>query len=174
MTEIDSHIEDRDANVRLVISNLMSGAQDRMFEAFDGLHKRGITDEEILLALRNMGEEDLRDEYAEWANIDIREDDNTTMNPAVPDPGDAPSYSALTVELTAAGINDQNLEQALVDAVTANRIEHGIFFAERSSDSVHWHVYKKRNHEDNGAYIVTADSREGARSILDSLGTGQP
>jgi hypothetical protein len=109
MTEHEAPIEDRDANVRLVISNLMSTAQDKLFEQFDHLHRRNITDEDILLALRNMGEEDLRDDYAEWADIDIREDDNTTLNPAVPDPGNAPSYSALESALKAEIREDADL-----------------------------------------------------------------
>ena len=64
------------------------------------------------------------------------------------------------------------LEEALLNAVKANRIDNGIFYAERGPASGAWHIYKKRNHEDNGAYIATSETREGAQSILDSLGTG--
>lgn len=95
MTEIDSHIEDRPANVRLIVQNIISSKQDEMFEQFDRLHKRGINDDEVVTALRSLGDIDLMDAYAEWADIDIREDDNTTTNPVVPDPGDAPSYAAM-------------------------------------------------------------------------------
>lgn len=104
----------------LRIYNMISDSQDRLFERFDDLHKRNIDDTQVIQTLRKGGYRDLAEGYIEWSGaIDPdAEDDNTTMNPVVPDPGDAPSYSALTVELTAAGINDGNLEQALLDAAT--------------------------------------------------------
>ena len=167
-------LSDREQLVNMKVINIISAGYDYMFERFDRLHKQNIDDDEVVAALRHYGEQDLLDGYAEWGDIDLREDDNTTTNPVVPDPGDAPSYTTMAEQLDAAGINEDNLEQALLDAVKANRIDHGLFFAERSSDGVHWHVYKRRNRDDNGAYIATANDRENAQSILNSLGTGRP
>lgn len=84
-------IEDRDANIRLTVQNIVSIKQDQMFEDFDRLHKRGIHDRDVIQALTTLGYVDLMDDYAEWAEIDISEDYATT-NPAVPDPGTADSY----------------------------------------------------------------------------------
>lgn len=179
MTE-NAPIDDRKANVKGVVVQLVEKGLEDIYENLDHLHVRKIDDTEVIRALREAGFPDIAEGYINWADcIDPdREDDNTTTSPVVPDPGDAPSYksmgtvSSLTKELTDAGINDGNLEQALLDAVSANRIDHGVFYAERSNDGVHWHVYKKRNHYDNGAYIATANDRGGAQFILNSLGTG--
>ena len=88
-------IEDRDANIRLTIQHIIDRKTEEMFNEFDRLHRRNIHDEDVVAALRYLGPVDLLDDYAEWAEIDLREDDNTTTNPAVPDPADAPSYTAL-------------------------------------------------------------------------------
>lgn len=87
-------IEDRAANIRLTVQNIISIKQDQMFEDFDRLHKRNIHDRDVVEALTTLGYVDLLDEYAEWAEIDLSEDYATT-NPAVPDPGDADSYRNL-------------------------------------------------------------------------------
>jgi hypothetical protein len=148
---------------RLAVENIVSAAIDRMFEKLDGLHEQGINDDDVARILRDLGHNNLADGYIDWQNDGepVREDGDGPLDQGehlVTDPGDMPSYN--------------ELEQALMDAVNANRINHGIFFAERSSDGVHWHVYKKRSHEDNGAYIATANDRNGAQFILNSLGTG--
>lgn len=103
MTENTEPIEDRDANVRLTVSRIIFSKQDEMFERFDGLKKRGITDTDLVEALRHLGEAELLDAYAEWADIDLREDDNTTLNPAVPDPGESFSYAPLEQAIAAGG-----------------------------------------------------------------------
>jgi hypothetical protein len=146
MSDNEPDIEDRDFNVRLAVSNIISSKQDEMFEQFDRLHRRGIHDDDVVKALRHIGEVDLLDAYAEWADIDIREDDNTTLNPVVPDPGDAPSYT---------GMNLTNIDGTR-------------FRAERSAAG-NWHVYKKRSAEDNGAFIGTYPTREAAASALAAL-----
>jgi hypothetical protein len=112
-----------------------------MFDRVDHLHTAGITDTDVIRHLRKEGLGDLADRYIDWSGaVDPdAEDDNTTMSPAVPDPGDAESYKPLdealgterkdesswpatpgelTAELTSAGINAANLEQALIDAYT--------------------------------------------------------
>lgn len=94
-------IEDREANIRMTVQSIIDSGLDAMFERFDKLKKRGINDDDMVAALRYLGDIEILDEYAEWGDIDIREDDNTTMNPAVPDPGDAPSYTALADQLEA-------------------------------------------------------------------------
>lgn len=71
--------------------------EDYMFERLDNLHRRGIHDNEVIRFLRKEGLNDIAARYIEWSGaIDPdAEDDNTTTNPAVPDPGDAASYTAL-------------------------------------------------------------------------------
>lgn len=155
-----------------------------MFENFDRLHKRGIHDDIVIRTLRKDGLNDVAARYIEWAlAVDPdAEEDNTTTSPVVPDPGDAPSYkemgtvSSLTQELTDAGINADNLEQAIVQTVMEEaqkrRIEHGIFYAEPSVMGG-WNVYKKRSKDDNGAYIGHYADENAAIHILESLGTGE-
>jgi hypothetical protein len=86
---------EREAAISLAVGNCISAGYDFISQKFDDLHKRGYTDDDVVKALRDQGEADLLDWYAEWADIDLREDDNTTMDPVVPDPGDAPSYAGL-------------------------------------------------------------------------------
>lgn len=87
--------------VRSRIADLTQIAHERMcddlFDDLDKLHKQGINDDDVINALRHNGETELADEYIEWSGAldPEREDDNTTMNPVVPDPGDAPSYAEL-------------------------------------------------------------------------------
>jgi hypothetical protein len=99
MTDSPAPIEDRAANIKDVVLHIITSKQDEMFDAFDRLHRRNIHDDDVVAALRSLHEEDLLDAYAEWGDIDIREDDNTTTNPVVPDPGDAPSYATLNEQL---------------------------------------------------------------------------
>ena len=94
-------IEDRDANIRLTIQHIIDNKVEEMCAEFDRLHRRGIHDDDVVKALRYLGDIELLDDYAEWAEIDLREDDNTTTSPVVPDPGDAPSYNALGEQLQA-------------------------------------------------------------------------
>jgi hypothetical protein len=82
-------IEDREANIRLTVQHIISTKLDEMYEQFDRLHRRNISDQDVVAALRYFGDIELLDGYAEWADIDIREDDNTTLDPTVPDPMDS-------------------------------------------------------------------------------------
>jgi hypothetical protein len=103
MPEETAPIEDRDANIRMTVQSIIDASLDAMFERFDQLKKRNINDDDMVAALRYLGDIELLDEYAEWADIDIREDDNTTTNPVVPDPGDAPSYEPLARVMASGG-----------------------------------------------------------------------
>jgi hypothetical protein len=103
MTDSPAPIEDREANIRLTVQHIISTKLDEMYEQFDRLHRRNISDQDVVAALRYFGDIELLDGYAEWADIDIREDDNTTLDPTVPDPGDAPSYDALKQAMAAGG-----------------------------------------------------------------------
>lgn len=165
--------ERADAVLGIVVK---ASLEDYMFERLDNLHKRGIHDNEVIRFLRKEGLNDVAARYIEWSGaIDPdAEDDNTTMNPAVPDPGDASSYAEL---FAADGINADNLEQAIVQAAVEGqrlrRIERGIFYAEPSVTSG-WNVYKKRSGEDNGAFIGHYADENAAINILASLGDGHP
>lgn len=184
--------EDREASIRLTIQNLISDHDDRLYAEFDKLHKRGIYDDAINKALWSLGAIELAEGYLDWQNDGepVTADEDGPLDQGeqlVTDPGDAPSYSgmhtnttgrstdrpgSLSEELTAAGINADNLEQALLGAVNENRINHGMFFAERGA-SGNWHVYKRRSPANGSdSYVASAKDREGAQSILNSLGTG--
>jgi hypothetical protein len=77
------------------ISSIINSAEDAMFQKFDDLHKQGHNDDDVINYLRKQGYTDYADAYIEWSGAldPDREDDNTTMNPVVPDPADAPSYA---------------------------------------------------------------------------------
>lgn len=90
MTTIDNTPDpaDRGANIRMAVQMIIDSNLDAMFDRFDALKKRGINDDDVVEALRYLGDIELLDSYAEWGDIDIREDDNTTLDPTVPDPMD--------------------------------------------------------------------------------------
>lgn len=97
MTETPAPIEDREANIKENIRYIIDRGLDAIYENFDRLHRRGIHDNDVVKALRDLGEEDILDGYAEWGDLDLREDDNTTMDPTVPDPA-GPSRRELLAE----------------------------------------------------------------------------
>lgn len=144
-------LTDREQLVNQKVINIISDGYDYMFERFDKLHKQDITDTEVVAALRHYGEEDVLDGYVEWADIDVREDDNTTTNPVVPDPGNAPSYDALE---------------------SREPIDNGFFRAEPANQGG-WHIYKKRSADDNGAHLGHYETRETALRILTLLKAGK-
>ena len=98
MTENTSETEnlDRSKIVRQRVFSILRNAFDEMHRTFDALDTEGIAGTEIVEALREIGEEEIRENYAAWAEIDIREDDATTMDDVVPDPADAGSYTNWT------------------------------------------------------------------------------
>lgn len=85
------------------LAAIVASFEEKLFDKFDSLHQRGIHDNEVIRFLRAEGHTVLAARYIEWSGaIDPdAEDDNTTMNPVVPDPGDAPSYKALAEQLAA-------------------------------------------------------------------------
>lgn len=95
MTENTSETEnqDRSEKVRERVSSIIRDAFSEMQRSFDDLDTEGITGTEVVEALREIGEEEIRENYAAWAEIDIREDDATTLDPTVPDPVTASSYT---------------------------------------------------------------------------------
>lgn len=117
MTSIDTTPDPKDRTERIKgrVRHIIDRCYDQMFDAFDRLHKRSINDDEIVAALRSLGENDILDSYAEWADIDLREDDNTTTSPdGVTDPGTNPS------DLDR--IHAENVQKAL-DAIVDQLIE---------------------------------------------------
>jgi hypothetical protein len=103
MTETPAPIEDREANIRHTVEMIVDSGHEAIYERLDKLHKRNIHDSDVMRALRALGFGDVADGYADWAEVDEREDDNTTTNPVVPDPGDSPSYDALKQAMAAGG-----------------------------------------------------------------------
>jgi hypothetical protein len=113
MTDTSKTADARAADIRLRVENIIQRHLEGMYEDFDQLHKRGIHDHDVVAALEYLGDPDVLDGYADWAEIDLREDDNTTLNPAVPDPGGAESYKALmdAYDTTpGVGVVDRDLE----------------------------------------------------------------
>lgn len=61
-------VDERTKGIELNIANMISSAQDALFERFDNLHKSGVTDTDVIRALRELGEEDMATDYIEWAD----------------------------------------------------------------------------------------------------------
>jgi len=98
----EAPIEDRAANIKHTVERIIDDGYENIYAKLDQLHSKNIHDNDVVEALRSLHESDLLDGYAEWASIDLREDDNTTLSPVVPDPGNAPSYEPLA-RATASG-----------------------------------------------------------------------
>lgn len=83
--------------VQDIIGHILKRADDIMFENFDKLHRRGIHDNEVITALRELGETSLADRYIEWGElIDPDGEPGPEDTPdVVPDPITAPSYQTL-------------------------------------------------------------------------------
>ena len=80
--------------VDLRVSKILEHAEERIFEQFDDLHKRGINDDDIILYLRKQGDRGLAERYIEWSGaLDPEREANETLGGAVPDPASAPSYT---------------------------------------------------------------------------------
>lgn len=109
MTENTTPIENRAANIKERVSSIIDAAYERMFEQFDDLHKRNIHDNDIVEALTQLRELDILDGYANWAEIDLRTDDNTTTNPTVPDGTDRNRRLAETLRELRTGITELQL-----------------------------------------------------------------
>jgi hypothetical protein len=85
------------------LAAVVAAAEEALFERFNRLHAKDIHDGDVISFLRAEGHTLLATRYIEWSGaVDPDSDeDNTTMNPVVPDPGDAPSYEALADQLDA-------------------------------------------------------------------------
>lgn len=95
---------ERRALVRKTVGSLITDAYQELYRGFDNLEKQlEITPAEVVEALEQMGEEEIREHYAQWADIDIREDDADTDPMAVPDPHDASSYECMAIHRTPIG-----------------------------------------------------------------------
>ena len=90
-----------EATINLRLHDIISETTDEMFEKFDLLHKQEIHDNDVIGFLRGEGLHDLARRYIEWGHCIDPDEDNTTLDPTVPDPGDAPSYTALAADLEA-------------------------------------------------------------------------
>jgi hypothetical protein len=106
-----------ETDIKLRIAKIITDSEELMFERFDNLHKFQITDTDVVDYLRTEGMEAVARRYADWQDLPIVfDEDNTTMNPVVPDPGDvtqvAPGYTRFHPE--AGGILD--IPDHLVDS----------------------------------------------------------
>lgn len=71
-----------------------------MFEKFDKLHQRGISDDDVARVLREAGHNNLANDYIDWQSDGepVREDEDGPLDQGedlVTDPGDAASYLAM-------------------------------------------------------------------------------
>ena len=98
------NIDPRDLIRDKVTAAIIAG-EERTFQILDGLHSKNIHDKDVIEALRSLHEDELLANYADWADIDLREDDNTTTNPdGVTDPGTNPSD--LDMQAALAGVRE--------------------------------------------------------------------
>lgn len=79
-------------DIKLRLANLVSDAQDALFERFDDLHTKGIHDNDVIGYLRAEGLRDVAAAYIVWAEA-IDPEDQEGDDPAVPDPGGSLSYT---------------------------------------------------------------------------------
>lgn len=93
----ETQIPTRSQTLQARVMSLISETFDRLYADFDKLEKQGVSSSEIVEALREIGEEEIRENYAAWANVDIRDEDPRTLDPVVPDPHDAPSYESVEI-----------------------------------------------------------------------------
>lgn len=88
-----SQPSEKEVNVRHHVNRIMDTHLERAFEELDHLHKRGITDSEVIKALRDGHYTSEADAYIEWAQcIDPDVDPTPQGEELVTDPGDSPSY----------------------------------------------------------------------------------
>lgn len=65
---------------------------DALFERLDKLHSEGIHDDQVIRALRKIGEVDLAAEYIDWAAATDPDAEGGDETDVVPDPASAGSY----------------------------------------------------------------------------------
>lgn len=114
---------DRAEIVRKHVSRALEDGFELIYERLDGLHKRDINDDDIIQAMREMGEHDLLNSYAEWGQIELPDaEPNSVMDDVVPDPHDAGSYAKLSkpvlVWFTAAALLDKVIRDLPFSYVT--------------------------------------------------------
>lgn len=94
MTEQATPTE-HELNVRHHVYRIMDRHLTSGFEELDNLHKRGITDTDVITAMRHGGYTTEADAYIEWSGAvdpDLADVNNVTTNPdGVTDPGTNPS-----------------------------------------------------------------------------------
>lgn len=81
----------------LRISSIINSAEDAMFQKFDDLHQQNHSDDEVIRYLRKQGYTGYAESYIEWSGAldPDGEDNNTTLDPTVPDPASAASYDTM-------------------------------------------------------------------------------
>ncbi|QWY82791.1 hypothetical protein PP641_gp051 [Arthrobacter phage SilentRX] len=89
---------------QLAVETIVANSTDAMFEKFDMLHKRGINDDDVARALRDLGHNRLAENYLVWQNDGepLSEDEDGPTDYGghlVTDPGDSPSYAPLEEQL---------------------------------------------------------------------------
>lgn len=91
-------LTDHAKEVQHRVAQAISAGYDLIYEKLDALHKRDIHDDDVVKALQDLGETQLLEAYAEWAEIVLPDAEPTSgpvMDDVVPDPHDAPSYSSM-------------------------------------------------------------------------------
>lgn len=117
MTEPET-MTDEQARKLLIASwvgTIVSDEQERMFERFDGLHKKGVTDTQVVHALRHNGDNRLAEDYIEWADIADPDADGAPRGIVIDDVN-ASSYIPMIAEhkefLDQKAANEQAIKEA--------------------------------------------------------------
>lgn len=95
MTDSQAPIDDRNANIRALVSRYVNDAHESLFDRLDGLKKRNINDDDVIRALRGNLDSRIAEEYIEWSDAIDPDVDPTPEEGGVTDPHDAPSYDAM-------------------------------------------------------------------------------
>lgn len=107
-------------DIKLRLANIVSTSQDAMFERFDGLHKQGIHDNDVIGYLRAEGLRDVAAAYIDWSGA-IDPEGQEGDDPVVPDPGDSPTNQLI----------DESHKVSAVTALIAealNQLREGTFW----------------------------------------------
>lgn len=101
------------ATIAELVGQRVTAAYDALFERLDKLKKRGITDTDIIHALRNNGDDAIATEYIEWADAIDPDVDPTPEEGGVTDPHDAPSYAAMPDIVMGQGLDTPTMRFAI-------------------------------------------------------------
>ncbi|UOK18376.1 hypothetical protein SEA_BRUHMOMENT_60 [Arthrobacter phage BruhMoment] len=121
----------KDELIDLRISSIINDAEERIFQRFDELHKRGINDDDVIRYLRKQGYTDYAEQYIEWAEAVDPDAEGGDETDTVPDPASAESYKNHPLNQRAPGGMIAALEKHLDSWESQGHTTVGIAFLRR-------------------------------------------